>query len=197
MNSRLMSTRVKASVQFVTGACRIWSHGLLIVFKAHSRTETIPDFPIRPVRSGQLSAWPDGAIPIAGCARRWHGLRRLRRRGRRGFDAQSGGEVAVGAAAHGGFAQFPSHLARYGSGLFVQSGHTGSAFHGRRLMPPLSSILHWRLKGADCASSYRFQRRLLCALCAHRLRLRFGWNHVGARSTSYDSDVDGRLFLDR
>src|ERR1035441_1701014 len=45
-----------------------------------------------------------------------------------GWDAQTGGEIAIGAAAHRGFAKLPSQVACDRDGLCVQGRYSGGAF---------------------------------------------------------------------
>src|SRR5271168_2929432 len=108
-----------------------------------------------------------------------------------GWNAQSGGEVAVGSPAHRGFAQLPSQLAGYVSGLCVERGYSGGALHGRAVNTSADFDLAFAIEGTKTAHFLVNSGSIFHAGYTHvDLCGGFGWNHVGARSSADDSDID-------
>ena len=123
-----------------------------------------------------------------------------------GWNAQSGGKVAVGTPAHRGFAQLPSQLAGYAAGLRVQSRYSGGALHRRTINTSADFDLAFAIEGTKTAHLLVDSGSIFHAGYTHVDLCRgFGRNHVGARSSADDSDIDrqalfqigkARYFLD-
>src|SRR5208282_2761164 len=113
-----------------------------------------------------------------------------------GGDAQCSGEVAIGASADRSLTKLPSQFARDSFGLLEESGHSGSALHGRTVDASGDLNFAFAVEGAQGAHFLIDTSRIFYARDTDvDARGSVRWNHVGSRSAGDDADIDGEALL--
>ncbi len=105
-------------------------------------------------------------------------------------DADAGCEISVGAAADGGFFQFPINLFCDRLRFFVEGGDAGGAFHGKAVDAAVDGELAVFVEGFEGAEFFIKTRGLLCFLDADvDFYGGFGGDYVGAGAAADHAGV--------